>query len=594
MLKQRLFAFFMLAIFAMTSMLSAKDLDIKDMNAQLPVDPNITIGKLDNGLTYYIKENTKPEDRALFQILVYAGSIQEDEDQKGLAHFLEHMCFNGTESFPKNELVDFLESTGMRFGADINASTGFERTLYFVEVPTDKPEIMDNGMKVIEEWAHRVTLDPEEIEKERGVIMEEWRVYKGADERVSYEHYPYIFYKSKYADRLPIGDTAIILHAERDAFLRFYEEWYRPELMAVIAVGDFDKNVVEKMIKERFSQIKNPKNARKHEIYPVPDHKGTLVSVASDKELQMSMIQMYFKHDNVKEGTYSAYRDKLKDQLMAQMLNARLAELTRMADAPFYYAGGGNGRFIGNKGAMSLVGVLNNEKIVDGSEALMKEAFRALQHGFTETELERAKTEVLTGIRKAHKEKDKTENLQYAMEYGRNYMNNEGIPGIDYELMLQEKFVPEITLTEVNDLVKKLIKKDNLVIALSVKEVEGVPVPKKDEVLALFEKVSNSKLEPYIDKVSDKPFFDKDLMPGNIVEEKTIDDIGVTVLKLTNGARVLLKPTELKMTRSSCVLTALVEHPWRAIIFIFLPTMPQVSLTKLVFLNSVPPSLKKC
>ncbi len=548
MLMKRYFlnTFFTLLIFGFASMLTAKDLDIKDMNAGLPVDPSITIGKLDNGLTYYIKENSKPEDRALFQILVYAGSVQEDDDQKGLAHFLEHMCFNGTESFPKNELIDFLESTGMRFGADINASTGFERTLYFVEVPTDDPQIMNNGMKVIEEWAHKVTLDPEEIEKERGVIMEEWRVYKGADERVNDQHYPVMFHNSKFADRLPIGDTAIILHAEREAFLRFYEEWYRPELMAVIAVGDFDKNKIEKMIKERFSKIESPKNVREHKVYPIPDHEETLVSVAADKELQMSMVQMYFKHNEISEGTYKAYRNKLKDQLMAQMLNSRLAELTRLPEPPFFYAGGGNSRFVGNKGAMALLAILNSEAMGKGIEALLTEAFRAYQHGFTETELERAKTELLTSIRKAHKEKDKTENLQYAMEYGRNYMYGEGIPGIDYELMLQEKFIPEISLKEVNDLLKKLIKKDNLVIALSAQEKEGIAVPTEKQLLSLYENVSNRKLDPYEDLVSDKPFFDKDLVPGNIVDEERIEDIDVTVLTLTNGAKVLLKPTDFK------------------------------------------------
>ena len=539
-------SFLLLIFFAFTSIITAQELEIKNMNSELPVDPSVTIGKLDNGLTYYIKENNKPEDRALFQILVYAGSVQEDEDQKGLAHFLEHMCFNGTENFPKNELIDFLESTGMRFGADINDSTGFERTLYFVEVPTDSAEIMKNGMKVLEEWAHKVSLDPKEIEKERGVIMEEWRVYKGAQDRVMKKHYPVMFHDSRFADRLPIGDTSVIQNAPREAFLRFYEDWYRPSLMAVIAVGDFDKDKIEQMIKKRFSKIKPVENPKEHKIYPVPDHEKTLVSVASDKELQYSMVQMYFKHNDIGQGTYKNYREKIKDNLMAQMLNARLQELTRLADPPFYFAGGGNGRFVGNKGAMSLIAVVNSEAIEKGTKALMEEAFRARQHGFTETEFERAKTEVLRNIRKAHKEKDKTENIQYAMEYGRNYMHGEGIPGIDYELKLHEKFVPEITLQEVNEVVEKYIKKENLVIAVSAQEKEGAEIPSEDEILALYQEVSNSKLDPYVDEVSDKPFFDKDLLPGNITEEKEIEELGVTELKLTNGARVILKPTDFK------------------------------------------------
>lgn len=539
-------ALLLLVIFAFTSILSSQGLKITDMNAELPVDPSIIIGKLDNGLTYYIKENSKPEDRALFQILIHAGSVQEDDDQQGLAHFLEHMCFNGTESFPKNELISFLESTGMRFGSDINASTGFERTLYFVEVPTDDPQIMDNGMKVIEEWAHKVSFAPEEIEKERGVIMEEWRLYRGANERVMKKHYPFILYKSKFADRLPIGDTSIIQNAPREAFLRFYKDWYRPDLMAVIAVGDFDKYEIEKKIKERFSKIKPVKNPREHFAYPIPDHKEILVSVATDKELTYSMVQMYFMHDEIPEGTYDAYRNKIKDAIMTQMLNARLNELTRLADPPFYFAGGNNGNFIGEKGAMTLMAVVNSEAITKGAEALMTETFRSLQHGFTETEFDRAKKEMLTTIRKAYKEKDKSENIQFAMEYGRNYMNGEGIPGIAYELKLYEKFTPEFTLAEINDRIKNLIKKENLVITVSAQEKEGVVIPSEDEVLALFNKVSNLKLDPYIDKVIDKPFFDKDLVPGNIVDEKKIESIGVTVLTLTNGAKVILKPTDFK------------------------------------------------
>ena len=273
---------------------AATKIDYKKLSEQLPMDPAVSTGVLDNGLTYYIRENHKPEQRAELQLVVKCGSVDEEDNQAGLAHFTEHMAFNGTKNFPKNELVSFLESTGMKFGADVNASTGFDRTYYMITIPLDKEGLLEKGFQVLEDWASNVTFSPEELELERGVIMEEWRVYRGAQSRVMKKHYPNIFWGSKFAKRLPIGDTAVILHAPRERFTALYNDFYRPDLEAIIAVGDFDKNEIEKIIREKFGRMEMPKNPRKRVNHEIPMHKQTIVSVATDKELPMANFNMMF------------------------------------------------------------------------------------------------------------------------------------------------------------------------------------------------------------------------------------------------------------------------------------------------------------
>lgn len=522
--------------------------DYSNPDQMIKPDPTITIGTLDNGLKYYIKENKKPENRAILRLIVKAGSVLENDNQAGLAHFLEHMCFNGTKNFPKNELVSFLESTGMRFGADVNAATGFDQTYYMLEIPMDKEGLLEKGFQVLEDWAHNVSFSPEEIEKERGVIMEEWRVYRGANERVMRKHYPVLFYKSKYADRLPIGDTAIIKHAPRERFVEFYTDWYRPNLMAVIAVGDFNKAEIEKMIKEKFGRIKNPANMKERVEFEIPSHKETLVSIATDKELQMPMVQMYFKFPAREEGTYGEYKESIKERLISTMLTNRLNELTREKNPPFMYAGGGIGRFISNLATFTLIAVPKTEQggVINGVDALLTEAFRAMKYGFVETELDRTKKQMIRGMENAYNEKDKTNSNAFASEYMRNFLQDEPIPGIEVELALYKKLLPEITLDQINDMVKKYIRKQDLVIAISAPEKEGVVVPNEQEVLATYDNASKKKLEPYVDQVSDEPLIAKEIKPGKITGVKNIDKIGVTEFKLSNGARVILKPTDFK------------------------------------------------
>lgn len=539
---------YLLSIIAIlfVSALSAQSQDY-NMDDKIPMYDEVLSGELENGVKYFIRENGKPENRAELQILVKAGSLMEEDDQAGLAHFLEHMAFNGTKNFPKNELIEFLESTGVRFGADLNANTGFERTYYMLTVQLDKEGMLDNGFQVLEDWAHNISFDPEEIEKERGVIMSEWRVYRGASERVMKQHYPKLLYKSRYAERLPIGDTAVIQNAPRERFLAFYNDWYRPELISVIAVGDFDKYEIEKKIKAHFNRIKQNPDAPEHKEYPIPYHKDALVSVATDKELTYSSVGIYFKHDGRDISTYGAYRQSIVDGLFSSMITQRLQEYLQKPDNPFmFYAGASEGSFIGPVRSMSFNGIIKADRAKDALDILLKEAFRVYQHGFTDTELERAKKEMLRGMEKAYEERDKTESRLYAMEFYRHCMEGESVPGIEKELELYRAWLPKIKLEEVNSLATKYIRKENLVITVSAQEDPEIPVPTEDEVMAQYNEISAMDLQPYEDIATDKPLMEKAPFPGRIIKETKDEELDITEMKLSNGAKVILKHTDFK------------------------------------------------
>ncbi len=535
-----------MAAFMAVSAACAQNINISDLKAKMPTDPKVKIGQLKNGIKYYIRENKKPENRAELQIVVKAGSVDEDNDQKGLAHFIEHMCFNGTKNFPKNDLVKFLESTGVRFGAELNANTNFDRTYYMVTIPLDKPGLMEKGVQVLEDWAHNVSFDPEELEKERGVIMSEWRVYRGAQDRVMKVHYPNIFHNSHYAERDVIGDTAVIQHAPRETFLRFYNDWYRPDNIAVIAVGDFKQDDIEKLIIKHFSKIENPKNPRQRAEYPVPFHKEPIVSIATDKELQYPSFSLYFKHPVREKGTYEDYRQGIVENLFETILNERYAELSRKPNPPFMIARGGVGGFVRTINLFTLFSVPTMQNVNNGLESLLTEAFRAMQSGFNASELDRAKTNLMRGMEQSLAEAEKTQSKAYAGEYYRNFTTDEGMPGVNYEVELYKKFLPSITLDEVNKLAGKLISKENLVITASFPEKEGIKAPAKDEILAIYDKVAGSKLEKYTDVATDKPLMAKKPVPGKIVETKVNKELNITEFKLSNGAKAILKPTDFK------------------------------------------------
>src|SRR5436309_3203948 len=413
----------------------------------MPVDPQITMGKFANGMSYYIRANKKPEKRAELRLVVKAGSILEDDDQQGLAHLVEHMAFNGTKHFPKNEIISFFESIGMRFGADVNAFTSFDETVYILTVPSDKPEVLDKGLLVLEDWAHNLTFDPTETEKERGVVMEEWRLGRGADMRMLQTIFPVVLKDSRYAERLPIGKPEIIQHGKADRLKQFYADWYRPDLMAVVAVGDFDRAAVENLIKAHFGSIPAPRAPRARTTYDVPDHSGTVYAITTDKEMTTTTVEVENLLPARAQGTIGVYRKKIVDRLFSGMLSARLAERAQLPGSAFVPASAERGIFLARtKEQASLSALVKENRIEVALQDLVAEAERVSRFGFTQTELDRQKQNTLRNRERMLAEKNNRESASRANEYIRNFLEQETLPTAEDEHVLQQRFLPQITL----------------------------------------------------------------------------------------------------------------------------------------------------
>lgn len=509
-------------------------------------DPAIKIGKLENGLVYYIRENKKPEKRCELRLAVKVGSVVEDDDQLGLAHFVEHMAFNGTKNFPKQEIVNFLEKTGMKFGPEVNAGTSFDQTVYMLQLPTDSLPIVAKGFQILREWAQNVAFDGTEIDKERGVIIEEWRLGRGAQMRILMQQLPFLLYNSQYAERFVIGKKEILESFAHETLRRYYRDWYRPNLMAVVAVGDFKSSEIEAFIKEHFSGLKNPVPERPRKEYPVPEHKETFVSIATDAELPMTMATIYFKR--AAKDTYTAgdYRGEIVERLYSSMLSARLAERTQKPNPPYVFAVNMDQRFLGNIQVNVLAAALKENSILDGIDALVTEAYRAKQHGFTATELERQKNQILSQFENSYKEREKRQSRALADEYVRNFLQKETIPGIEVEYEIVRQFLPGITLEEVNKLSSVLVRNESRVLTLALPKKESLKVPTEAEFLAAFTAASTKPHEPYVDKVSTKPLVGKMPQPGKVISEKKMELLGAVEWTLSNGAKVVLKATDFK------------------------------------------------
>ncbi|MFQ5603330.1 MAG: M16 family metallopeptidase [bacterium] len=517
-----------------------------DLHAKLPLDPKITVGTLENGLTYYIRENKKPENRAELRLAIDAGSVLEEDDQQGIAHFIEHMAFNGTKKFARQEIIDYLESIGMQFGADINAYTGFDETVYTLQIPTDDAEIVETAFQILEEWAHNIRFEEEEIEKERGVVIEERRLGRGAAARMLNKQFPILFKNSRYAERLPIGKKDILETAPREAFLDFYRKWYSPHLMAVAVVGDFDTATIKDIIERHFSRIPPVQEVEARPLFPVPDHDETLFAIATDVEATGTNVSVYHKHDVHDEQTYGAYRQTILELLYNSMLNNRLAELLRKPEPPFLQAYSNNGRFVRSKDFYYLVAAVKENQILSGLETLLLEANRVKQHGFTQSELDREKTALLRSMERAFNERDKTESSNYADEYIRNFLTGEPLPGIEVEFELFKTFLPEIQLSEVNRLADQWLSEKSRVVMVSAPEKEDVPIPTESELTELLNAATRRSVSAYVDHVTDLPLVEHPPVPGEIVSEKTIPELDVTEWTLSNGVKVVLKPTDFK------------------------------------------------
>jgi zinc protease len=519
-----------------------------DTDKPIPPDPNIKIGRLDNGLTYYIKQNKKPERRMEMRLAINAGSICESDNQQGLAHFCEHMCFNGTKNFPSNKMVSMFEEMGVKFGAELNASTSFDQTVYMLKVPTDSIEWINRGFQVLEDWAHQVSMEDVEIDKERGVIEEEWRMDLGADDRMMQKYIPVILKGSRYAERIPIGKMDVIRSFPYDTLRSFYRSWYRPDLMAVAVVGDIDPSLAEKKIKEYLGRIPKAVNAPLRAEYPIPGNSEPLISVVTDKEASGFDATIFYKHPKSDNITYGDYRNQLMRTLYTGMLNSRLQEIAQKPESPFLYAGVGYGPFIAGKSVDAYylsVGAKENQ-IEKSLEVVLTENERVRQFGFTATELEREKKDLLSNYEKAAKESDKTESRSYADEYIRNFLDQECIPGILKEFEIAKTYLPEITIEEINNLGMTWSTDENMVALITAQEKAGVKVPSEDEVIDIIKAAKSKKIEPYIDAVTDVPLLTA-LPVGTRVISRTDDKkFGFTELTFGNGVRMILKPTDFK------------------------------------------------
>ena len=517
----------------------------------LPTDPNVRIGKLDNGLTYYIRHNELPENRADFYIAQKVGSILEEDNQRGLAHFLEHMCFNGTTHFPGKGIINWLESIGVRSGQNLNAYTSVDETVYNIsDVPVIRDGIIDSCLLILHDWANDLTLDPKEIDNERGVIHEEWRSGQGAMMRMYEKTFPIMYAGSKYGHRLPIGTIEVIDNFPHQALRDYYEKWYRPDQQGIIVVGDVDVDKVEAKIKEMFSPIEMPANPAPREYNPVPDNKEPIVTIAKDKEQPQTMIYIWHKHPatpNEAKGNMGYLLQNYLFSMVESMLNARLNELTQSAEPPFIAAGAEDTDFLLAKTTKAFAGIAitKDDGIESGFAALLREMERARKFGFTESEYNRAKADYLRHLESAYNERNKVKNDAYVQEYVRHFIDNEPIPGIETEYALMNQIAPNIPLEAINSVLPQLIKDENIVINVFGPDKEGMSYPTEQQLLDVLKKVKAEELTAYVDKVSDEPLMKESPAAGKVVKEEN-GPFGSTVWTLSNGVRVVLKPTDFK------------------------------------------------
>lgn len=525
---------------------------IKPSNGNaIPNDPNVIIGKLPNGLTYYIRKNTEPNKRAELYLGNKIGSLMENEDQLGLAHFTEHMAFNGTKDFPKNEMINYLQKAGVRFGADLNAYTGFNQTVYQLPIPTDSVEVFKTGFKILANWAGKVSMNGADIDNERGVIVEEDRQRgKNAQQRMSNQLLPFLLVNSQYSKRIPIGKVEILNNFTHDKIRSFYADWYRPNLQTVIAVGDFDVKEVENLIKQNFSDLKNPANPKTRLIYNLPDNAQPLVKIVTDKEQPYNVAQVIYRQASGPIKTDADFRKSLIESMINNMLAGRFQELTQKGGAPFLFAQSSYGPYQG--GLVWGVSALTTAAVAPTSAGLEKAIVAALaenermaKFGFTTGEFETIKKKVEAGIEKQYKEKDKTKSASYVQQYLDNFLTGASIPSADYGYAATKKVLQTVTLAEVNAVAKTLITKNNIIAVVQAPEKDAKDLPTEAQLLAAIKTAGNG-VTPYVDNTVNKPLIATLPTAGKIVSESKNDKVGITTLTLSNGVKVVLKPTDFK------------------------------------------------
>lgn len=520
-------------------------------NGLIPNDPNVKIGKLANGLTYYIRKNTEPKNRAELYLANRIGSLMEDDNQQGLAHFTEHMAFNGSADFPKNEMINYLQKAGVRFGADLNAYTGFNQTVYQLPIPTDSAAVFKNGFKILANWAGKISMEGEEIDKERGVIIEEDRQRgKNAQERMSKQLLPLLLKGSRYENRIPIGKIDLLQSFTHDKIRSFYKDWYRPNLQAVIAVGDFDVNQVEQLIKDNFSGLANPANPRPRLAYDLPDNKEPLVKIITDSEQPYNIAMVIFKHRTNVLKTNADYKKELMYSMINSMLGARFQEILQKGTAPFLFAQSSFGPYQGGlvsgiSAFQTMVASKSSAELANALTAALAEDERISKFGFVQSELDVIKKNIAAGNEKRLKEKDKTASSSFVQSYLTNFLDGKSIPSTEYAYAATNKALAEITLHDVNALAKTLITKENQIIIVQAPEKDKANLPTEAQLIAALKNAGNG-VTAYVDNSVNKPLLEKKPVAGKVVSEKKVEAVGVTELTLSNGIKVLLKPTDFK------------------------------------------------
>ena len=509
-------------------------------------DTSVIRGTLPNGLTYYVRRNAEPQARAELRLVVDAGSVLEDADQRGLAHFLEHMAFNGTRRFEKHEIVDYLERVGMRFGPDINAYTSFDETVYMLQLPTDSAGVVDTGLQILRDWATDITLDSAEIEAERGVVIEEWRLTRGAGGRISDRQFPFLFAGSRYAERLPIGDTATLRTFRPATLRRFYERWYRPELMAVVAVGDFDAREVEVRIRAEFGGIPaSPSPVERPEAtLPFPDSARYMVTV--DPEVPRGQVSINWMIPDRPDTSVADMRRAIVEGMYTGMLGDRLNEITLRPDAPFLDVGSYQGASLRPLETFALNAAVAEGGAERGLAALVAEVERAARHGFTPAELEREKAELLRLWEQIYAERAKATSGQFAGQYADHFLRQGVLRTVEDDYALQTGIVPGITLAEVNEAARRFAAHRDRVVLVTGPAREGLAQPTEARLAMVADSAARAEVAAYSETLSDAPLLARTPAPGRIVAVDSVSDVGVIRWTLSNGARVVLKATDFK------------------------------------------------
>jgi len=517
-----------------------------DLHDRLPFDQAVHTARLANGLTYYVRQNGRPEHRVSLRLAVKAGSLEEADDERGLAHFIEHMAFNGSAHFKPGELVAAFEKVGARLGPHVNAYTSFDETVYMLDLPADDPEVVRKGLTALADFAGGLTLDPSEVDKERGVVIEEWRGGLGAGSRIRDRQIPILYQRSRYAERLPIGKPDIIRTAPVARLRAFYDTWYRPDRMAVVVVGDVSPASIESGIRALFGPLAPRGRAARPPDGTVPISKQHVVSVLTDPEVTQSSVQIIRKRPREPEERVADYRRDLVERLVQDMFNERFGELVRKADAKFLGAGASGGGLGRTVETFSVSARVADGQIAEGLEAIALEVQRVRQFGFSPSELDRARKWLMAAYERAYAERDKSESGGFAQEYVNHFLNGEPAPGIAYEYELAKAVLPGITVAEANAMARRLLADDNTTVLAVAPERVSAPAPSERDLRAALARAASEPLEAWRDAAAAGVFLADRPKPAEIRSRREMPEIGVTVVQFANGVEAWLKPTDFK------------------------------------------------